>query len=393
MGTLATAIFLKGYQWPFDPRKVRDFGSSLIDILVYRETVQEGRRVFLDFTRDPSGAGGLDDFSLDKLGPEAYAYLERSGALIDTPIARLRKMNRPAIELYLENGIDIASEPLEIAVSAQHNNGGLKGNIWWESNLRHLFPVGEVNGTHGVYRPGGSALNSGQVGGLRAALFISRRCADPPLEPPAFQQAAGDQIVETVRAAREMIDPSLDNDLFLDETRRELQQRMTAHGAHIRDARTIDRAVSEAWALYARLRTGMKVSSARRWPDAFKNLDLCLTHALYLEAISEYLAKGGKSRGSYLVMDPEGAPPCEALGGEWGFSLTPGSAFVNDHICEVFLDRSGIPVKRWVPVRPIPQEEAWFENVWNAFRRDEVIVREDDKGTEEGRGREEEEGS
>ncbi|MGM0680565.1 MAG: preprotein translocase subunit YajC, partial [Pseudomonadota bacterium] len=32
-------------------------------------------------------------------------------------------------------------------------NGGLAGNIWWESeNIRHLFPVGEVNGSHGVYR-------------------------------------------------------------------------------------------------------------------------------------------------------------------------------------------------------------------------------------------------
>lgn len=29
-------IFLKGYQWPFDARKVAD-GSSMIDLLVYRE--------------------------------------------------------------------------------------------------------------------------------------------------------------------------------------------------------------------------------------------------------------------------------------------------------------------------------------------------------------------
>jgi hypothetical protein len=180
-----------------------------------------------------------------------------------------------------------------------------------------------------------------------------------------------------------MLDPALENDLFLDETRRELQQRMTAHGAHIRDPRTIEQARSDAWALYERLRTGMKISSARKWPDAFKNLDLCLTHALYLEAIAEYLARGGKSRGSYLVMDPEGEPPCEALGEEWRFSLTPESAWISDHICEVFLDGSGNPVKRWVPVRPIPEEEAWFENVWNEFLRDEVITHETEKGFDE----------
>ncbi|MCK4966570.1 FAD-binding protein, partial [bacterium] len=45
MGKLATAIFLKGYQWPFDPRKVYNYGSSLVDILVYQESVIKGRRV------------------------------------------------------------------------------------------------------------------------------------------------------------------------------------------------------------------------------------------------------------------------------------------------------------------------------------------------------------
>ena len=49
VGKLATAVFLKGYQWPFDSRKIVDYGSSLIDLLVYRETVDSGRRVFVDF--------------------------------------------------------------------------------------------------------------------------------------------------------------------------------------------------------------------------------------------------------------------------------------------------------------------------------------------------------
>jgi succinate dehydrogenase/fumarate reductase flavoprotein subunit len=142
MGRLATAIFLKGYQWPFDPRKIGDFGSSLIDILVYQESVLRGRRVFLDFTRNPSGGGILSDFSFDLLGEEASQYLQNSDALYDTPIERLQAMNQPAIDLYRDHGIDIGKESLEIAVCAQHNNGGLKGNIWWESNIRHLFPVG-----------------------------------------------------------------------------------------------------------------------------------------------------------------------------------------------------------------------------------------------------------
>ena len=47
-------VFLKGYQWPFDSRKIAG-GSSLVDILVYIETVIKGRRVFLDFRENPAG--------------------------------------------------------------------------------------------------------------------------------------------------------------------------------------------------------------------------------------------------------------------------------------------------------------------------------------------------
>mgnify|MGYP002330731547 CR=1 FL=1 len=59
---LLTAIFLKGYQWPFDPRKVMGHGSSLVDVLVYQETMLRGRRVWLDFRRNPSclECGGLE---------------------------------------------------------------------------------------------------------------------------------------------------------------------------------------------------------------------------------------------------------------------------------------------------------------------------------------------
>ena len=114
MGALATAVFLKGYQWPFDPRKAVDGGSSLIDILVHEENVVKGRRVFLDFRRDPGGGGKLAPFEPSLLGPAAYGYLERSGALMATPIARLRKMNGPAADLYKSHGIALPREQLAI---------------------------------------------------------------------------------------------------------------------------------------------------------------------------------------------------------------------------------------------------------------------------------------
>ena len=49
---LASNIFRKGYQWPFHATRMLDFGSSLFDLAVFRET-QAGRKVFMDFNRNP----------------------------------------------------------------------------------------------------------------------------------------------------------------------------------------------------------------------------------------------------------------------------------------------------------------------------------------------------
>ncbi|MCP4640326.1 MAG: FAD-binding protein, partial [bacterium] len=173
MGTLATDIFLKGYQWPFDHDKVADFGSSLIDIIVQNEVVNKGRKVFMDFRENPPGSDGLQAFTLDALGPEALGYLQKSGATQATPIERLAHMNQPSIDLYKGMGVDLFEEPIPVGVCSQHCNGGFAVDAWWESNVKRLFVIGELAGTHGVKRPGGSALNSGQVGSIRAAQRIA----------------------------------------------------------------------------------------------------------------------------------------------------------------------------------------------------------------------------
>ncbi|HOK94673.1 MAG TPA: FAD-binding protein, partial [Anaerohalosphaeraceae bacterium] len=145
---MASAIFLKGYQWPFDAQRVEAHQSSLIDLLVLGQ-MHNGRRVFLDFRRNP-----MDPFRPDKLESEALAYLTAAGALQQLPIERLEKMNPPAVEIFRRHGIDLASVPLEVAVCAQHNNGGFAVNHWWESNIPHTFVIGEMAGTHGIRRPG-----------------------------------------------------------------------------------------------------------------------------------------------------------------------------------------------------------------------------------------------
>jgi len=187
-------IFLKGYQWPFDTRKTE--GSSKVDILV-AEQIKEGNRVYLDFTQNPQGL----EKGFGILPKEAYTYLENSGALFGTPIERLAKMNVGAIELYADHGIDLYKESLEIAVCAQHCNGGVAVDGHWQSDVNGLYVAGEAAGTFGVYRPGGSALNSTQVGSLRAAEHIakknSRACSIPTYVFPTIQY--GKSNIEGIR--------------------------------------------------------------------------------------------------------------------------------------------------------------------------------------------------
>ena len=159
-------VFLKGYQWPF--AFDRSDKSSLIDIAVHSET-SKGRKVYLDYTKNP------ENFCFDALSDEAKDYLIKTDSLGDTPIERLKKLNSKAIDVYLRQGIDINKDLLRIAVCVQHNNGGVYTDNNFESDIKGLYVTGEAAGTFGLSRPGGSALNDTQVGGLVAAKHIAKK--------------------------------------------------------------------------------------------------------------------------------------------------------------------------------------------------------------------------
>ncbi len=370
IGKLATDIFLKGYQWPFDPRKIPNHGSSLIDVLVYIETVIKRRRVFLDFRQNPQGDERIGGFAFEKLEPEALHYLKNSQALLPTPIERLRKMNPLAIELYRQNGIDLTSEPLEIAVCAQHNNGGLSGDIWWESNIRHLFPIGEVNGSHGVYRPGGSALNSGQVGSLRAAQRIVKGPKDAVPSLDAFVKAATERGKEMHDLISAFVRNSQPESTVL-AYREEFQERMSSCAAHIRDRVKVELALEQAYEQMASFNE-QSISGRNEVPALMQNRHLILAHVFYLEAILAYLKSGGGSRGSYMVMDSQGLPVLESLGKEWAY--LPENAELRNLVQEAVLGKDGKIHVEWVPRRPLPDEDSWFETVWGKFQRGEVFA-------------------
>ncbi len=374
MSKMATNIFLKGYQWPFDPQRIENLQSSLVDILVFNET-QKGRRVYMDFLKNPIGSDSMDEFDIDQLEPEAKEYLQKAGALQKTPIERLAHMNTPAIEIYKENGIDLYSEPLEIAVCAQHNNGGFAVNKWWESNIPQTFIIGEMAGTHGVKRPGGSALNAGQTGGLRAAEYIVNvyGCELPDYSD---KQSEIDQQLSDIVTGFEQYKSSLGSDP--EEVSEEIRSRMTASAGHIRELNDSQKALKEAVELYKGIQQkGFNSKDAKSLITAIQAEHLALASVGYLKAVVELLEQGSGSRGSHLVLSEDGIeihPDVIDKATGKPLKFKPENESLRSTVLQVEYDESSPDLFqcRNIKLRPAPTDRKAFEPAWQDYREGKI---------------------
>lgn len=366
---LLNAVFLKGYQWPFDSRKLYNNGSSIIDLLVYIETQVKGRRVFMNFMKNPNCVGG--EFQFNLLGEEAYEYLSNSNALFGTPIERLKKMNPLAIKLYKDHNIDLESEPLEIDVCAQHQNGGLVGNIWWESNVKHFFPVGEVNGTLGIYRPGGTALNSTQVGSYRAAEFISKVYTEEPMDMNEFKDKIKSQVEKKIDFIKNIkVNKNKSSNLI--EFQQELQKEMSKYGAFIRRILEVRKSIDEFNNTFKSLTELIHINDLNELPNVFRIYDMIIAQLSLLSSIEEYINYGGDSRGSYLVHNKNGDYEIDYQGINLRYSL---ENTIGDKVCETQINQNHSLMEfkqQWNKVRPIPEYKSWFENVWQEYRENKI---------------------
>lgn len=331
------ACFLKGYQWPFDAAKAEG-GSSRVDLLVHRQR-QLGRRVYLDYTRNPKG---LDE-KFTGLDAEAMSYLRKCGALQKTPIERLCAMNAPAIELYLSHGIDLSKEYLEIAVCAQHCNGGIAVDANWQTSVVGLYAVGEVAATFGVQRPGGSALNAAQVGALRAAEHIAHQS----LRGVPELNGLGERLNEVLCG--------LDLEADAEEIRVDMQRLMSAECAHERSERALDD--------YLKIARARLAGRLEALPDVLPEdiaARLKLRDQLVCSlAVADAMRLSAQKLGSY------GAAMVKGEDGRIIGALRPG----DNLLVETQFHADDISChSRLIPPRPMPLGDQWFETAWKAYR-------------------------
>jgi succinate dehydrogenase/fumarate reductase flavoprotein subunit len=373
MSKLATNTFLKGYQWPFDPQRIENYQSSLIDLLVFNET-QKGRRVFMDFLKNPIGSSKMKRFNINDLELDALEYLQKTDALQKTPIERLAYMNPLAIDIYAEHGIDLWKEPLEIAVCAQHNNGGFGVNCWWESNIPHTFVVGEMAGTHGVKRPGGSALNSGQVGGCRAAEYIANVYGEAvPAKSANYPQikSAAEDVIKTLLCFRTSLYRKPADIIG------EIQTRMTTSAGHIRRLNDARKAFSQSIALVKDIeKRGIAARSEKNIISAIQAKHLSLAAVAYLKAIVSLLERGSGSRGSHLVLSPDGVQVHKNVLDPNGKPLKfkPENKRMRNSILRITFDSSknDLFAVKTIAVRQASNNAKAFEPAWQDYRQGKI---------------------
>lgn len=365
---LLSMVFLKGYQWPFDVNKIFG-GSSVIDLLVYQETVLKKRRVFLDYRVNPGNLEKDRDLPYASMIPEAKEYLSQAGACFGTPIERLKHMNEPAILFYQDHHVDLFKERLEIAVCAQHNNGGLSTNHLWETNLSGLYAIGEVCASHGVTRPGGTALNAGQVGAVRAAegIFLKKRThmkeASPSTES-GIKERLRIQALDRIRLSEHAEGNCPLSELWINASKR-----MSAAAGMIRNQVQMETALKETEDDICQFMQKAKSPSVSQLSLFYKLYDMLLSQKMYLFAMLDYAKAGGGSRGSALYTDSTGElpgfPGCQTFGELYRCRLD--QKMHGQGVQEVTL-KEGTPSASRRPVRPLPDVDYFFENQWRIYR-------------------------
>jgi fumarate reductase (CoM/CoB) subunit A len=117
------------------------------------------------------------------------------------------------LEQFLKYGVDIRTEPMEVAPTAHHIMGGLRIDPFCQTTLPGLYACGEAaGGVHGANRLGGNALAETQVFGARAGGSASKA---------SVQNISAPQ--DQVGAALSMMDGYLSGDVLPDVVKHELQ--------------------------------------------------------------------------------------------------------------------------------------------------------------------------
>ena len=192
-----------------------------------------------------------------------------------------------------------------------------------------------------------------------------------------------------VARLRQIVARALDQKCDWRTERDAFQERMSVSCGILRDLATLERAKDDASAQLARLfgdgRTTVPSSSTVETPvsddaiETLRNLQLCIAHKVYIDAIYESVAAGVGSRGSQITLDPTGTPISSVFPSNWR-PQSEDQTF-RKRVFYTFLSSSSNGNNSfatrcfWRDAKPIPEPDEWFENVWRDYREGKIYNR------------------
>ncbi|HKM42255.1 MAG TPA: fumarate reductase (CoM/CoB) subunit TfrA [Methanocorpusculum sp.] len=185
---------------------------------------------------------------------------------------------------FLQFGVDIRTQPMEVAPTAHHFMGGLKITPDTLTTVPHLFAAGEVaGGVHGANRLGGNALAETQVFGRRAGISAGK--CEKTTKKIDNQQ---------IKAAEEKLDLFYKGTAKSAEVRRSMKMIMWNNVGIYRnelDLRVAERGIEKLQ------NTQLKISSPRELSDAVITENMLLVAHLVIEgALLRRESRGAHTR-------------------------------------------------------------------------------------------------
>ena len=233
-----------------------------------------------------------------------------------------------------------------------------------------------------MHRPGGSALNSGQVGGIRASEKIAYGKWRDITTVEEFSIVANSAKTRLLSLLSNLIQNSEQspesNHRYLLE---KIRNRMMKSGAYIRNLNEINHIIEISQIELNKFFSIIHISSGRELLGAWKTLDALICQLTYLTSIQTFIVHGGGSRGSFLIISEGDEQNTSIFSPKLNkYPIKPRNLALDEKISEIFNNRYTYGELKlntqWVKCRPIPKVNTWFENVWARYQNRKIFNKE-----------------
>nr|WP_312618250.1 FAD-dependent oxidoreductase [Haloarcula sp. 1CSR25-25] len=201
-------------------------------------------------------------------------------------------------ERFADLGVDMATEPVEVAPTAHYGMGGVVVDEHSETDVDGLYAIGEtMAGVHGANRLGGNSLAETIAFGEAAGEAIADRLAGedrPAVGDDQFHRLARHHLADLTTLAGS--DGSEDPEVLFDE----LRGLMGAHAGILRDGEGLVEGLAELEALRERAGDLAVGDPTSRSFEFALNLGFALT---VTEAVLRGAAERAESRGAHYRTD------------------------------------------------------------------------------------------